>query len=247
MATGRVGSAVARRRRCSLLLAALCAVAACAPEVPDDLGVVPLRGPDPSSQTTVASTSTTASDEASDEASTSTVAPVRDEPPVRELVDGVLERYAVALTELARDPEAHSTPGSEARTAWDRVVLPGSYLSEERIGALVRRQQEERMVVHPPADGLSYRHRPLRVEAPLAGTVSFTWCGWSPGIGIDVEDGSVVDDEVAHAHGTGQLRRVGDRWMLERLDELDLVVLPPRSADPCPAEVAALDAEAAGR
>ena len=96
------------------------------------------------------------------------------------------------------------------------------------------------MVVRPGPGGLSYRHRPLAVEPPRGGTISFTWCGWSPGIGIDADDGGVLDDGVAHSHGTGQLRLVHGRWMLELLDELDLTVLAPGSPDPCPAEVEAL-------
>src|SRR5690606_15812520 len=74
---------------------------------------------------------------------------------------------------------------------------------------LVRRQREEGVVVLPAAHGLSYRHRALRIEPPVAGAISFTWCGWSPGIGIDADTGEIVDDAVAHSHGTGQLRDLG--------------------------------------
>jgi hypothetical protein len=96
-------------------------------------------------------------------------------------------------------------------------------------------------VVRPPEGGLSYRHRPLLVDPPRSGSISFTWCGWSPGLGVDVETGEVVDDGVGHGHGTGLLRSVAGGWVLESLDQVDLQVLPPGSADPCDAEVLGVD------
>jgi len=165
----------------------------------------------------------------------------------RELADSVLLRYAVALTELAVDPVARTAAGTPQRRAWDSTVLEGSWLSASVPAELVRRHREDGVVVLPPSTGLSYRHRALRVERPSLGTLSFTWCGWSPGIGIDVATGEVVDDVVAHAHGTGQLREIGSTWMLEALDEVELAELPPGSPDPCPPEVAAVADEEGGR
>ncbi len=103
------------------------------------------------------------------------------------------------------------------------------------------------IVVRPPSSepgAVSYRHRALEVADPVLGTISFSWCGWSPGIGVDPDTGAVVDDAVAHAHGTGLVRRGADgRWRLDRLDETELTLLDPGSDDPCPAEV---DAHLAG-
>lgn len=172
-------------------------------------------------------------------ATRSTSAPTRDDD-WRELVDTVLVRYGRALTDLAVDPVARTAPGTPQRRAWDATVVHGSWLWADMPAQLVRRQREDRVVVLPPAGGLSYRHRALLVEPPVQGAVSFTWCGWSPGIGVDPDDGEVVDDEVAHARGTGQIREVDGTWMLEALDQLDLELLGPGAADPCPAEVAAL-------
>ncbi len=161
---------------------------------------------------------------------------------LREQVDRVLERYARALTDLAADPARTAQPGTPERAAWDRTVVAGSVISEDVLGSLVRRHRDEGRVVRPGPGGLAYRHHPLVVEPPSDGTISFTWCGWSPGIGVDADDGAVLDDGVAHSHGTGQLRLVDGRWMLELLDELDLTVLSPGSPDPCPAEIDALGA-----
>lgn len=172
-----------------------------------------------------------------DGAATGGTPPLTDEPS-QALVDEVLRRYDVALSALAVDPAALAAAGSPERARWDSVVLPGSPLSDDLLSSLVRRQREDRLVVVPPPGRLSYLHRALLVDPPRAGAVSFTWCGWSPGIGRDADSGEVVDDAVGHARGTGQLRLVGDVWMLEALDEVELDVLAPGSPDPCPAEAA---------
>lgn len=208
--------------------------AACTPNV-DEPAVEPLTAPPTAPhETAAAATSSTVADPSPDLAG--------QDDDLRAQVDRVLERYARALTDLAADPERRAPSGTPERTAWDRTVLAGSALSEDLLGALVRRHREERRVVRPGPGGLAYRHHPLVVEPPADGTLSFTWCGWSPGIGVDAEDGTVLDDGVAHSHGTGQLRLVDGHWMLELLDELDLTVLAPGSPDPCPAEIDALGA-----
>jgi hypothetical protein len=237
------------RGRCAALAIAIpiAGLAACAPAA-DESAVAPLTpaaAPDTASGDGPAATPTapptTGAPPETPRATTTAEDPVAapsDE--LRSQVDRVLERYARALTDLAQDPERLTREGTAERAAWDRTVLSGSVLSEDLISALVRRQREDGMVVRPGPGGLSYRHRPLLVEPPQEGTISFTWCGWSPGIGVDVHDRSVRDDAVAHSHGVGQLRLVGGHWMLEQLDELDRTALPPDSPDPCPAEVATL-------
>jgi hypothetical protein len=72
---------------------------------------------------------------------------------------------------------------------------------------------------------------------------AWSWCGHSPGLGVRAGTDQVVDDAVAHSHGTGMLRLAAGGWRLDALDEVDLTLLEPGSDDPCPAEVAS----AAGR
>lgn len=237
-----------RRVRAALLVALL--AGACAPAA-DEAAVEPLAAgrADADAASGISPSST------EPEAGPTSAVPPSSAPPaqpqettddvsdLRGQVDRVLERYARALTDLAADPLRRTQPGTPERAAWDRTVVAGSPLSEELLDALVRRHREERRVVRPGPLGLAYRHRPLVVEPPSDGTISFTWCGWSPGIGVDADDGTVIDDGVAHSHGTGQLRLVDGHWMLELLDELDLTVLAPGSPDPCPAEVEAMGAE----
>jgi hypothetical protein len=149
-----------------------------------------------------------------------------------------LQRYGTLLGSLAADPAGAPAPGSAARAEWDSVVLPGSPLSVDLLDRLTRRVRDERVVIEPGPDGISYRHSPVEVD-PVATTssgqvVDFRWCGWSPGIGRSLDTGEVVDDAVAHATGTGRLVRVGDAWLLAALDQDDLELLAPGSPDPCP-------------
>ena len=159
----------------------------------------------------------------------------------RAAVDTVLGGYADALTSIAADPLVATLPGHPGRAAWDAVVDPTSAFSAEMLARRVEMARSDGVVVRPPSSGpgaVSYRHRALEVADPVLDTISFRWCGWSPGIGVDTDTGAIVDDAVAHAHGTGLVRRgADDRWRLERLDETELVLLDPGSVDPCPAEV----------
>jgi hypothetical protein len=155
--------------------------------------------------------------------------------PARRSIDDLLARYDRALTDLAAHPETVGDPRSPVRAAFDAVVTPGTALADDVTGAIVSRHRDG-VVVVPPATGLSYRHRALVTQPADDGSVSFTWCGWSPGIGRDDRSGAVVDDGVAHAHGTGRARGGPGGWVLDALDQTDLDVLAPRSADPCPAE-----------
>lgn len=154
------------------------------------------------------------------------------------LVTAALERYGRLLGALAADPSGAPPPGSPARTEWDALVLPGSPLSIELLDRLARRALEERVVIEPGPDGISYRHLPVEVgqvhDDPTGATIEFRWCGWSPGIGRSIDTGQVVDDAVAHAVGTGRLVQVDGAWLLAALDQDDLVLLAPGSSDPCP-------------
>ena len=154
----------------------------------------------------------------------------------RRAVDEVLVRYDRALTELAAAPDAVADPMHPLRAAWNAVVTPGTSLADDVTAAITARRRDG-VIVGPGPGGLSYRHRALSTSRGADGSVGFTWCGWSPGVGRNAVTGTVVDDAVAHAHGTGQARPTPGGWMLDALDQTDLTVLPAGSPDPCPAEV----------
>jgi hypothetical protein len=151
------------------------------------------------------------------------------------VVDEVLGAYGSLLDELSADPGGPPAVGSPGRARWNAVVVEGSPLSIDVLDRLGRRATEERVVVLPGPQGVSYRHRPTALLSASANSVEFEWCGWSPGIGRSVDTGEVVDDLVAHSTGRGRVVRSGGGWLLAELDQTDLVLLAPGSADPCPA------------
>jgi hypothetical protein len=203
----------------------------------DTAAIEPLRtppAPDPTLDTRAPTTSTPPADlAATPDAEPSTRA---DE--ATAVVAAVLDRYGRLLGSLAADPAGAPPPGSPARTEWDALVVPGSPLSIELLDRLTRRALEERVVIEPGPDGVSYRHMPVTADPvrddPTGATIEFRWCGWSPGIGRSIDTGEVVDDAVAHAVGTGRLVRIDGAWLLAALDQDDLVLLAPGSSDPCP-------------
>lgn len=162
------------------------------------------------------------------------------------LVDAVLARYDRALTALLRDPSAVVRPGDPVATAWRATIAPGSVLADDMSAVAAQHAASNREVVPPRGLDRSYVHRALTVEprgersGDAAGSIAFTWCGWSPGIVRDRGSGRVLDDGVAHATGTGTLSPVvpttpgGPAWVLGALDESTIDVLPAGSADPCP-------------
>lgn len=163
----------------------------------------------------------------------------------------VLRRYDEAVTALAVEPAITADVNSEARRVWSHTVPEGSFLHDDVL---------ERLVLEPLAtgtrllagpDGVSYRHHVTGITDADQNTISFTWCGYAPGIRIDSRSGAVVDDAIARMGGVGRttLRPVpagngrsspgamvtdpSPVWMLEEFDHLDYDVLPPGSDDPC--------------
>jgi hypothetical protein len=167
------------------------------------------------------------------------------------IADEVLARYGAVLDQLSAEPTGAPAPGTPARARWDEVVAP-SALSDDVLGRLHRRAIDERVVVVPGPQGVAYRHRATSITSATDARIDFEWCGWSPGIGRSIDTGEVVDDQVAHATGTGHLEHDGVRWRLAALDQLDLVLLAPGAEDPCPTPMATpttapLPADAGGR
>lgn len=156
-------------------------------------------------------------------------------------VDAALARYDEVLSELSRDPTGAPPPGSAARARWDAAVEPDSVLSTELLARIQQRVSQERAVVEPGPDGISFRHISTDLTTAPPDEVAFEWCGWSPGIGRSIDTGVVVDDVVAHTTGTGRIRRSADGWRVAALDQDEIELLPAGSGDPCPARSASED------
>lgn len=162
---------------------------------------------------------------------------------LRALVQATLDRYDAALTTVAADPLS-AAPGHPSLAEWEAAVVAGGSFSTAMLAEMAERATNEHTVVVPDGVGPSYRHHALR--AVRDGTaVSFTWCGHSPGLGIDTVTREVVDDAVALSRGTGELLHDGSVWRVLTLDMFDLDVAAPRTPDPCPARVAAAAAGSA--
>ena len=164
--------------------------------------------------------------------------PKEDDDATLALTQSVLDRYDAAITVVAADPlsAAGGGPGLEQ---WNATVVASGSFSVSILGDMVDRATHESTVVRPGSDGRSYRHHVLRATAE-GSSVSFTWCGHAPGIGVDVTTGEIVDDAVALSSGTGELVHDGVTWRLLTLDAFDIDVAASGTADPCPAEVAAI-------
>lgn len=165
-----------------------------------------------------------------------TSAPGGTTPSWHDVVDAVLERYGDVLTEMVADPARLLRPDDDLAVRWREVVVDGA-LSDDVTGRAFERLERDRMIVVPGPDGRAYHHVVVDVgpvgDDPRPDHLSFTWCGYSPGIGVHVDTGDVLDDDVAHARGTGSVRLVDDVWRLETLDQFELDLLGPGAADPC--------------
>ncbi|MCX6524989.1 MAG: hypothetical protein NTX58_09565 [Actinobacteria bacterium] len=150
------------------------------------------------------------------------------------LVAQLLVRYSQIVTELAEHPDLASDPLSEQRVRLDALVPPQSTLSVDVLSQLVLSPAADLTRVIPASTGLSYSYRPLKVSSSADGLISFTWCGYSPGVRVTQTSGEVLDDSVAQLQGTGSARAAGSDWVIDSLDHLEVTVLPPGSTDPCP-------------
>jgi hypothetical protein len=150
------------------------------------------------------------------------------------LVAQLLVRYSQIVTDLAAHPDLASDPLSEQRVRWDALVSPQSTLSVDVLSQLVLNPAADLTRVIPDSTGLSYSYRPLKVSSSADGLISFTWCGYSPGVRVAHASGEVLDDSVAQLQGTGSVRAAGSDWVIDSLDHLEVTVLPAGSTDPCP-------------
>lgn len=226
---------------------------ACADRPAGEAQVHPLRGSDRSEGTIADAVPTTTGPTVTADGAATTDTPTDTPVPAPgpasadatlAVVQSVLDGYDTVLTTVAADPLGASTQGNPALDAWYAVVQPTSSFSVTMLTELRERAMLESTVVAPGPDGFAYRHHVLRTEDhPVSTgsgtTVSFTWCGHSPGIGIDTTSGAVVDDVVAVSNGTGELIDEGAGWRLATLDTADIVIEAPGTPDPCPEQVAA--------
>lgn len=148
-------------------------------------------------------------------------------------VDEALGRYDRTLTALLRDPTALVRPDDQVLAAWTATISPGAVLLDDVRDLVAGHLAGGRRVEPPEGRDRSYSHRAVTAEWSGADVIEFTWCGVSPGVVRNASTGSVLDDGLGHATGSGRLRRTGDTWLVDSLDEATIEILPADSPDPC--------------
>lgn len=156
-------------------------------------------------------------------------------------IDGALDAYDTALTALSAGAEAATDEDHPLVQAWHEIVQSGTQLDRQVRTRITTNLRSNQMRIEPDASGFSYRHRSLSVSATGERSLSFTYCGYSPGIGRDVATGDVVDDRRASTtgHGSGRLD-VSGRLRIEELTDDSIRMLTPDTPDPCEAAARAV-------
>lgn len=221
----------------------------CAGEVPD-AQVAPLTGdtraPSETAPTTARDGPSRRSDEIADGPSGQGLAAGDSAVPGPEgEVTSLLVEYDRALGELVAHPAAAADETDPLTVAWHRIVEPGSALDVEVRTRIATDGRDNHMRIVAGEEGFAFRNLPLAVSADVDGSVAWTNCGFSPGIGVHIDTGAVIDDRRASTRGRGRATRShsGALVITELFDDrTDL--LRDDEPDPCPALSEATEAEA---
>lgn len=151
-----------------------------------------------------------------------------------EVVD-LLGRYDLAITALYSDPLAAGDDSHPASRAWLEVVEAGTQLDREVRGRILASGRDDAMAVIPPTGAAtSFVNTATAVEESSDGSITWTNCGFSPGIGVGLDGGEVLDDSRAHTSGTGRAVRESDGTLkLVELWDDSTEVLGPDATNPC--------------
>jgi hypothetical protein len=153
-------------------------------------------------------------------------------------IAALLAAFDRAVTALAADPARAGRPGDELVAALRAVVRPGTVLESDVLTRIAVDAQANRMRIEPGPDGLSYRHVATSLSTAADGSVAWDNCGYSPGVGIHMDTGEVLDDRRASTRGWGRAEPGPDGALVlvELVDE-PWRMLDPGEADPCAALV----------
>lgn len=235
----------------AVVLAAAVSVGACGRGEPraGSTGVRPLGTADPTgtgsgtgSTGTVDSTvAVGSSDQARDDSPRADTAPVDEtasevgQPDARRRIDALLDRFDVAITELYRQPLAVGDDSHPVSRQWLDVVIPGSQLDRQVRGRVLAAGTVDRMRVEPPQRGTtSFVNTASEVSEAADGSVTWTNCGFSPGVGVDIADGQVLDDSRAVTRGRGRAVPQPDGTLaVAELWDDSTEVLPAGAENPC--------------
>lgn len=153
---------------------------------------------------------------------------------LRAEVDELLERFDRAVSDLAAQPLAAGDDSHPLSRAWLAVVDPGSPLDDEVRSRILTDGTDNGQRIVAGSDGTAFRNTALDVTRGVDGSVSWTNCGYAPGLAVDIRTGEIRDDRRAstRGHGTAVRTQQGE-LRLSRLVDEEIVHLAPGEPDPC--------------
>lgn len=154
--------------------------------------------------------------------------------PVDAELDQLLGRFDAAISALYADPLAAGDDAHPLSVAWLGVVVGGSQLDRQVRGEILAAGAEDHMRILPDRDGVAFANTALEVSVHPDGSVTWTNCGYAPGVGVDLDTGEVRDDNRTTTRGRGRAVRDehGGLVMSELWDDRTSL-LPPGEPDPC--------------
>ena len=151
-----------------------------------------------------------------------------------EELDQLLADYDEALGALSATPAAAAEAGHPLLVRWHALVAAGSELDQAMRTRIHDDVVERSMVVRPGPDGVTFTTRVLQARVDGDGGIDFEHCGYSPGVGVHVLTGEVLDDQRATSRGTGRAERdVRGALVLVALHDDEVRLLVPGEPDPC--------------
>ena len=154
---------------------------------------------------------------------------------LREELDALLARFDDAVTGLYADPLSAGDDHERASLRWLDVVVGGSQLDREVRGRILAAARDDNMMVVPaPEEDTSFVNTASAVTSHADGSISWTNCGFSSGVGVDLLDRHVLDDDRAVTTGRGRAIRSGSgRLMVSELWDDRTIVVEPDAPNPC--------------
>jgi hypothetical protein len=151
-----------------------------------------------------------------------------------EALTELLGRFDAAISGLYADPLAAGDDNHPLTVAWLDVVIGGSQLDRQVRGRILASGTEDGMRIVPDADGTSFTDVALGLTEEPDGSLTWTNCGYAPGVGVDLHTGEVLDDNRTSTRGRGRAVRGADGTLsISELWDDESYRLAPGEPDPC--------------
>lgn len=155
-------------------------------------------------------------------------------PDTEEALTELLGRFDAAISALYAEPLTAGDDNHPLSVAWLDVVIGGSQLDRQVRGRILASGTEDGMRIVPDADGTSFTDVALELSEEPDGSVTWTNCGYAPGVGVDLDTGEVLDDNRTSTRGRGRAVRGSDGALsISELWDDESYLLAPGEPDPC--------------